>query len=412
MKFRSTRNDPEHVSLSEAIVRGLAPDGGLYVPVELPKLSPHAGSLTDVATQIFEAFGDEEDFDWRAIAESAFDFPTPIVSVGEQKVLELFHGPTAAFKDYGARFLARVLSAISETRGEDRTILVATSGDTGGAVASAFFRVPRIKVVVLYPDGRISELQETQLTCWGENVSAAAVRGTFDDCQRLVKEAFNSPGLRGAFGLSSANSINIGRLIPQMAYYGWASLELSNGQPVSFCIPTGNLGNALACVWAKHVGFPIGEIQLATNANHTLPDFFESGDYEGRPAIATHANAMDVGDPSNFERLVDLFPTVAEMEAFGLSATSVSDERIASQIQETFDGFGYLSCPHTACALHVANRGAVVVGTAHPAKFEDVIEPLVGSVPIPSSLEALLDLETERQVIDATLEAVESLLVD
>jgi threonine synthase len=362
-----------------------------------------------VAIQIFETFG-ESSHDWKSIAHDAFNFPTPIVDVGDHKILELFHGPTAAFKDYGARFLARVLSAISAREQVERTILVATSGDTGGAVASAFFGVPNIRVVILYPKGRISDRQETQLNCWGENVTSTAVLGTFDDCQRMVKAAFSDRELRATHGLSSANSINVGRLIPQMSYYGWSSLALSTGEPVDYCIPTGNLGNALASVWAKRVGFPIGSIQLATNANPTLVEFFDSGEYAGRDAIATHANAMDVGDPSNFERLHDLLPDRDAMLAFGLSVASVTDETIERQIRSTYEKSGYVLDPHTACAVSVAKPGAVVAATADPAKFEQVVEPIVGPIEMPPQLAALMQRKTRYQEIAPTLDALHAVL--
>ena len=275
-----------------------------------------------------------------AVASEAFNFPAPLVPLtddGRLAVLELFHGPTAAFKDFGARFLAACFARLRRGAAQPLTILVATSGDTGGAVAAAFHERPGITVAVLFPKGLVSPTQERQLTCWGGNVRSLAVRGTFDDCQRLVKQAFVDPQLRARGALSSANSINLGRLLPQVVYYAATSLEVwrAHGERSSFVVPSGNLGNALACLWARELGLPIAEVVLAHNANRTVPDYLESGQWRPRASVATLASAMDVGDPSNMERLRTLFPELAALRA-AVSAVSVDDEAIRARIRSGF----------------------------------------------------------------------------
>ncbi len=430
MRYKSTR-DPSHaVGLGEAIARGLAPDGGLYVPEALPALdvSGFAGSasLADLASQMLRPFaeGDVMAGLLPAATGDAFNFPVPLVELrgaqGPLSVLELFHGPTAAFKDFGARFLAASLERIPRPDSRRLTILVATSGDTGGAVASAFHGRPWVDVVVLYPRGLVSARQEKQLACWGGNVRTLAVNGTFDDCQRMVKEAFVDPALAAGMQLSSANSINVGRLLPQMIYYARASIELSrqDGRPPNFIIPTGNLGNALACVWARECGLPIGDIVLASNANATVPDFLQTGEWRPRASVATLASAMDVGNPSNMERLRWLFPGWQDLSG-RLSARPVSDDQIRATIQRDYAAFGHAWCPHTATAACVyrglePRRHAerwVLVATAHPAKFNDIVEPLIGTtVPVPPALAALLELPSVQTEVEPRLEDLRHVL--
>src|SRR6185437_4967408 len=309
MRFARTRNHAEQVTLSAALERGLAADGGLYMPTEWPQLAPSADpqDLPALALQLLQPFaaGDVLQHELPAIVREAFNFPAPLTGVAPgtpisretTNVLELFHGPTAAFKDFGARFLAAALARLPRERALQ--ILVATSGDTGGAVAAAFHRRERVEVAVLFPQGLVSPTQERQLTCWDANVRSFAVRGRFDDCQRLVKQAFADTELRERFQLSSANSINLGRLLPQMVYYWSASLTVQRrfGLPACFAIPSGNLGNATACVWARRLGAPIGTILLAHNANSTVPDYLRDGIFTPRPSIATLSSAMDVGNP-------------------------------------------------------------------------------------------------------------------
>ena len=321
-----------------------------------------------------------------AISADAFNFPAPLVPLGTSgrlSVLELFHGPTAAFKDFGARFLAASMSRVRQPDDRPLTILVATSGDTGGAVAAAFHGRPGIEVGVLFPQGLVSPTQERQLTCWGGNVKSFAVRGTFDDCQRMVKEAFLDAELRRDTELSSANSINLGRLLPQAVYYAATSLAIwrQYGEPASYIIPSGNLGNAAACIWARKVGLPIGEIVLAHNVNRTVPDYLESGEWKPRPSVPTLASAMDVGNPSNMERLRALFPELRDMRGAVSAFTVTDDAQSAPASRAGFQDYSARSGARTrpppprltsgpAAGRSAADTGRwVLVSTAHPAKF-------------------------------------------
>lgn len=430
MQYQSTRDAAHRVGLSEAIARGLAPDGGLYVPIELPRLElaefDGARTLQEVAAVLLRPFadGDALAVQLEAIVRDAFTFAAPIIDVTRANealsVLELFHGPTAAFKDFGARFLAATLERIPRHDSRRLTILVATSGDTGGAVAAAFYRRPWVDVVVLYPRGLVSARQEKQLACWGENVRTLSVEGTFDDCQRVVKEAFVDPALGRALLLSSANSINVGRLLPQMAYYAHASLELyrRDGRKPNFIVPSGNLGNVAACLWARRIGLPIGAVELATNANVTVPDFLRTGDWHPRPSLATLASAMDVGNPSNMERLRWLFGDVAGLRG-QFTAAAVTDDEIRAAIRRDYADWGQTWCPHTATAAHLYRQLSpeqrrerwVLVATAHPAKFNDVVEPLIGTtVPVPPALAELLSLPSRQQRVEPTLAALRAVL--
>jgi threonine synthase len=434
MEFTSTRDAAHTAGFAAALLQGLAPDGGLYVPRTWPGLDPETfgkeDDLPGVATHLLTPFaeGDPLAASLPAITHDAFNFPAPLVPLGADgrlSVLELFHGPTAAFKDFGARFLAACMSRLRKPDQRPLTILVATSGDTGGAVAAAFHGRPGIEVAVLFPKGLVSPTQERQLTCWGGNVKSFAVRGTFDDCQRLVKQAFLDSELRQQTELSSANSINLGRLLPQAVYYAATSLAIwrKYGERASFVIPSGNLGNAAACTWARKVGLPIGEIVLAHNANRTVPDYLESGDWKPRPSVATLASAMDVGNPSNMERLRALFPELPDLRA-AVSAFTVTDAAIRARIRAGFDEFGQVWCPHTATAaetfelLNAARQGVprkqgrwVLVGTAHPAKFREIVEPLIGrAIPVPETLAKLFARPTECTEIDADLSALRAAL--
>jgi threonine synthase len=433
MQFRSTRGAAERIDFSTALLRGLAPDGGLYVPLEWPRFSLEdfegATSLAQVGERLLAPFvaGDRLQASIAEIVRDAFDFPATLreirgTSGGETLlVLELFHGPTAAFKDFGARFLAACFQRLRDLSAPTLNILVATSGDTGGAVAAAFHRRPGMAVTVLFPKGLVSPTQQRQLTCWGDNVHSFAVRGTFDDCQRMVKEAFVDERLRAHQQLSSANSINLGRLLPQAVYYAATSLAFrrEHGTPLSFIIPSGNLGNAVACIWARQMGLPIGEIVLAHNANRTVPDYLGSGEWRPRSSAATLASAMDVGNPSNMERLQDLFPELDDLRA-AVSASSVDDAAIAHRVREDFARFNEIWCPHTAVGTEVwarlpAERRAThpwcVVATASPAKFPEIVEPLIhGKVPVPTSLAELLGRPSQFGEIDASLEALRTAL--
>ena len=431
MHFRSTRHPELRAGFAAALSQGLAPDGGLYVPEEWPHLAPavFAGSedLVSVGTRLLEPFahGDVLGPSLPDILGEAFDFPAPVVELPRERlaVLELFHGPTAAFKDFGARFLAACFSRLSPARPRPLTILVATSGDTGGAVAAAFHGRPGIEVVVLFPKGLVSPTQQQQLTCWGGNVRSFAVHGTFDDCQRLVKEAFMDPGLREERELSSANSINLGRLLPQAVYYAASSLAIwrRHGEPASFIIPSGNLGNSVACIWARQMGLPIADVVLAHNANRTVPDFLATGEWRPRPSVATLASAMDVGNPSNMERLRALYPQLDEIRS-AVSACTVDDEAIRARIRAGYRELKQIWCPHTATAAEAYERLPqerrragrwVLVSTAHPAKFREIIEPLIGrEIPVPESLARLFARPTRYQELDADLGSLRDALQD
>ena len=404
MRFVSTRGKAAPATLSEALAAGLAPDGGLYVPEKLPQLSladfDGKTTLPEIAATLIRPFfeGDALAPQLSAICAEAFNFPAPLRDLGDGTfLLELFHGPTAAFKDFGARFLAACLQRLRTDSHTPLTIVVATSGDTGAAVGGAFHGMPNLRVVILYPDGRVSPRQAHQLGAFGDNVRALRVAGSFDDCQALVKRALNDADLQAAVPLSSANSISLGRLLPQMSYYAKAALDhfRAHGEKLNFAIPTGNLGNALACILARRMGLPIGEILLATNANDVLPVFFDGGDYTPQASIATLANAMDVGAPSNFERLRWLVPNDDQLrESF--RAISVGDAEIQATIQDVWDRHLFAICPHTATAVFALDSLALdgswaVAATAHPAKFESIVEPLVGAhvVPPPALAELL-----------------------
>ncbi len=408
MKFHSTRGDAIEASLSEAIAAGLAADGGLYVPHTVPRpgIGEFAASaaLPATAARLLAPFfaGDALSSGLDAICNEAFTFPAPMreLATPNDQVLELFHGPTAAFKDFGARFLAASMRRIPRDTSAPLTILVATSGDTGAAVGAAFAGLPGFRVVILYPDGRVSPRQAHQLGCFGGNVTTLRVAGSFDDCQHMVKQAFADNELRARVPLSSANSISLGRLLPQMAYYAHAALShwRRRNALLNFVVPTGNLGNAFAGVLARALGFPIGQIVLACNANRVLPDFFAGADYAPQASIATLANAMDVGSPSNFERLRWFYPDPAALRR-EFRAFSVGDEEIRATIRHHHERFGDIYCPHTATAVHVLQHLRVTgqdgdwaaVATAHPAKFDSVIEALIGQqVEVPDALAALL----------------------
>jgi threonine synthase len=407
MNFISTRDTAPIATLSHAIAAGLAPGGGLYVPEAMPaarELKPEA-DLAGTAAQLLAPFfaGDGLESELPDICREAFDFPAPLLPLATSgdHVLELFHGPTAAFKDFGARFLAACLARLRGTGQRPLTILVATSGDTGAAVAAAFHRQPGLRVVVLYPDGRVSPRQAHQLGCFGDNVQALRVGGSFDDCQALVKQALADESLQAEVPLSSANSISLGRLLPQMGYYAHAALQYhaGTGERLDLVVPTGNLGNATAAIMARALGVPLGRIVLATNANDVLPRFFSGAAYRPAASVATVANAMDVGAPSNFERLRWLHGNDDAALRAAFSAVSVDDAQIAEVIRHRYREHGEVFCPHTATAVKAlqdlraaGERGKwAVAATAHPAKFEAVVEPLLGRpLEVPPSLAALL----------------------
>lgn len=429
MKFLSTRGGQRSVSLSQAIEQGIARDGGLFMPESIPAVSSVARPLaasegklvfSDVAREVIAPYaaGDGLGSAIPQLCATALDFPVPLRWIDEHTgVLELFHGPTAAFKDAGARFLAACLEQLKTPGAHRRTVLVATSGDTGGAVASAFYQRDDARVVILYPDGGVSPEQEHQLTCWGGNVQAFAVQGSFDDCQRLVKAAFADDNLRASCRLTSANSINIGRLLPQIAYYAYASLVYvaQRNDVARFVVPSGNAGNVVACLMAKRMGYPIGKVCIASNANKPLLDFLSSGTSAARPSIATLANAMDVGSPSNLERLRVLYPDIERLQG-EVCAFSCDDAHIVEQITSLAACTDYIVCPHTACGIYArkqlqSNEDWIVAATAHPAKFSSVVEPLLGhQIEKPEALLGIAARQSNKTTMQSDLVELQHIL--
>ena len=423
MRYYSTRNKNEPVGFAKAALTGLAPDGGLYIPGDIPELgnavkaSLGAMEYTAVALETIKPWV-IEDIPSGVLEDmviSAYPFDAPVVKAAGRYVLELFHGPTAAFKDFGARFMARAFSYLR--RGEDKplTILTATSGDTGGAVADGFCGIDGISVIVLYPKGRISPLQEKQIAGHGKNIKALAVEGSFDDCQRLVKQAFKDQDLNKRLNLGSANSINVSRLIPQIAYYVAGSGHVPE-KPV-FSVPSGNFGNLTAGLYAWKMGAPISRFIAATNINKTIPDYLETGKYQERLSRATLSNAMDVGAPSNFERIAAHFSWENLKDlVFGIH---VNDEETRETIAEVYKK-GYCLDPHSAVGWKAAERleqkgaldkdKATVVCTAHPAKFAETLEELDIQAPLPASLEKVMERRVESITIKAEFEALKEQL--
>lgn len=412
MRLYSTKNKSKFVSLQEAVFKGLPEDNGLYMPERLPLLpEDFLRNLKnysfqeigfEICNQLFEGAIPESNL--RSIIENAVSFPAPVVKLDEEIfILELFHGPSLAFKDFGARFMAQLMSYFN--RGNDRqlVILVATSGDTGGAVAAGFYKTPGIEVVVLYPSGKVSHLQEKQLTTLGENVTAIEVAGTFDDCQALVKEAFLDAELTQKIRLSSANSINIARLIPQSFYYFEAYKQLEDdGRSVVFCVPSGNFGNLTAGFFAKKMGLPVHQFIAATNLNDVVPEYLETGVFVPRPSIPTLSNAMDVGNPSNFARMMDLYSSTWNILKAEIKGYAFDDEQTKSAVKEVFERFGYVIDPHGAVGYlalkeyQEANPGyiGIILETAHPSKFlPDVEAILERTVDVPERLAVLADKE-------------------
>ena len=411
MKFYSTNNQNLTVGLEDAVRQGLPDDGGLFMPVEIPRLPEgfidklSSFELPEIGFEILRPFVDEAlpDEVLKKICTDAFSFPAPLVELKENFYsLELYHGPTLAFKDFGARFMARILGYLNASNNGRNTILVATSGDTGSAVADGFYEVENIDVVILYPRGKVSDLQEKQMTTLGSNIHAIAIDGNFDDCQQLVKTAFLDKKLSEKFGLTSANSINIARLLPQMLYYFYAYGQLAGkNKPVVFSVPSGNYGNLTAGVIAKRMGLPINHFIAAANANDIVPHYLKTGNFEPKPSIETISNAMDVGNPSNFVRLQALFHnSLAEFKA-EISGNSYSDMQTRESIKQAYQDFGYVADPHGAIGYqalreYIDEHDAVGVflETAHPIKFNQEVTPIIGhEIPMPESLGTILNAE-------------------
>lgn len=400
MRYRSTSGKAPLTSLRGAVLRGMAPDGGLYMPAEIARRSPQeleefrSLPFTEVCFRVVKPFATPdvpEEILWQIVSE-AMNFPVQLVSLSPGlHILELFHGPTLAFKDFGARFMARLMGYF--VRGEDRqlTVLVATSGDTGSAVAHGFLGVPGIRVVILYPSKRISEAQEKQFTTLGENITALEVSGTFDDCQRLVKQAFADEALNKRAFLTSANSINVGRLLPQMFYHVAAYRQLPVAStPLVVAVPSGNFGNLTAGLFAKRIGLPVARFVAATNANDVVPQYLLNGKYEPRPAQQTYSNAMDVGNPNNFPRLLDLCRGRLEYVRREIWGHGASDQETLAEMKMVWERYRYIADPHTAVGLlgweaykkqHAEPAQGLVLATAHAAKFAEVVEKSIGMAP-------------------------------
>ncbi len=411
MQYYSTSGNAPKASLQEVVVKGLAPDKGLYMPERIPTI-PKAFfnnigemSLQDIAFVVANTlFGDDiESETLKNIVNDTLNFDIPLVHVADNKYsLELFHGPTLAFKDVGARFMARLLGYFNKKNGtKDVNVLVATSGDTGSAVANGFLGVPGVKVFVLYPKGKVSKIQEAQFTTLGKNITALEISGTFDDCQALVKNAFMDAELNEKLQLTSANSINVARFLPQMFYYFYAYAQLAKMgkslDDIVVSVPSGNFGNITAGLIGKRMGLPIKRFIAANNRNDIFYQYLLSGEYNPRPSIATIANAMDVGAPSNFARILDLYGNSHEAISKEISGCTYTDEQIAETLKETYNVTGYLLDPHGAVGYRSLLEGlkeneiGVFLETAHPAKFKDTVEKIVeDDVEIPLKLAAFM----------------------
>lgn len=423
MELYSTNHQSPNVGVEEAVFRGLPPDNGLYMPTQIAKLPQsfwdniHNLSFQDIAFEVTNALLGEDipADDLRRIVESAINFEAPLVEI-EQNVycLELFHGPSMAFKDFGARFMAALMSYFLQKSQKQIHILVATSGDTGGAVAQGFYKTPNIDVTILYPSGKVSDIQEKQLTTLGENVRALEINGTFDDCQKLVKQAFLDKELTDRFFLASANSINIARLIPQSFYYVNAYAQLKKkgiDLPIVFSVPSGNFGNLSAGIIGMKMGMPVEQLVAATNANNVVPEYLKSGIYKAiSPSLSTISNAMDVGNPSNFPRMQALFDNDIEKMRESLTGYFYNDEVTKVAMKDVFDRTEYVMCPHTAVAYlglkeylsEQSNPSAgIFLSTAHYAKFLDITEETVGKQPIPERLSDLLSKEKQATSMSA-----------
>ena len=429
MRFYSTKNKNRFYSLKDAVLLGLPEDNGLFMPEFIPVLddafinSLQGMSLVDIAAAVSKAWF-AEDIPSAVLEElvmDAFNFDTPLVQVDEQTwVEELFYGPTLAFKDVGARFMARLMSWLVRDSNKKLTILVATSGDTGSAVASGFFGLENIEVIILYPSGKVSPSQEKQLTTWGGNITALEVGGTFDDCQRMVKEAFLDHDLRSSYQLTSANSINISRLVPQSFYYFRACALLPEGAaPPCFIIPSGNFGNLTAGSLAKRMGLPVSRFIAATNANDVVPSYLSSGVFEPRPSVATISNAMDVGNPSNFWRMTALFGESLDAMKEEVIGFKAGEEETRRAMKACYTQSGYVLEPHGTVGYHAwhalrhnIKAPGVILETAHPSKFPDVVNETLGITPeIPERLAGIFTKEKKSINISLDFAALKAYLM-
>ncbi|MCF7805280.1 MAG: threonine synthase [Candidatus Marinimicrobia bacterium] len=431
MQLYSTENRHTAVSLRTAVLEGMPSDGGLYMPAAVPELSPdffqQLGSLSfqDISYRIASEYFQDEipDQALHSLVNDAVNFDAPVVHIHDNiHTLELFHGPTLAFKDFGARFMARVMSWFIRNEDTEVTILVATSGDTGSAVAHGFLGVPGIRVVILYPGGKVSKIQEQQFTTLGQNITALEIDGNFDDCQRLVKAAFVDPALNESLELTSANSINIARLIPQSFYYvhGYAQICEPGDQPV-ISVPSGNYGNLTAGLLAKRMGLPVHRFIAASNVNDVVPAYLDTGSFDPRASVETISNAMDVGNPSNFARMLDLYDHDPEKMRDDIVGMRFIDDETRQAIQGVYNSTGYLMDPHGAVgylalknyteSLRISSP-AMFLETAHPAKFLETVEPLIEmDIPVPARLQEALEKEKKSIPLSASLDDLREFLM-
>ena len=434
MKLYSTNNPNHQVSFKEAVFNSMPQDLGLYMPVSIPRLDDNflnnLGSykLPEIAFHIAKNIlsGAIPENDLKGIIEDAINFDAPVVELEENVyVLELFHGPSLAFKDFGARFMSRVMSYFLEQGEKMLDILVATSGDTGGAVALGFLGVPNTRVTILYPKGKVSGIQELQLTTNGQNIRAVEVDGTFDDCQAFVKQAFTDAELNKEFRLTSANSINIARLIPQTFYYfnAYAQLLREGRKKVVFSVPSGNFGNLGAGILAWKMGLPVEHFIAATNANDTVPEFLKSGVYQPKPSVQTISNAMDVGNPNNWVRIQAMFKNNPEELASLVTGFSYDDEETLNAIEKVYSIYKYVVCPHTAIAWQAlkdwqqdqptGEAAGVFLSTAHPCKFPDVLpEHIAAEIVIPAQVKELEGKSSHATSLGKDFEGFKSYLLD
>lgn len=432
MKFISTNQKSPEVLFLEAMRNGLAPDGGLYMPAEVPELPQafwrtlNGFDFSEIAFQMAKPYLKDElsDSELRRVISEAFQFPLSVNALQDDiHILELFHGPTLAFKDFGARFMARLFSKKAQKEQQEVTILVATSGDTGSAVAQGFYKVPGVIVCLLYPKGKVSPLQEKQMTTLGENIIAVEVDGVFDDCQRLVKSAFLDEELNKKMQLSSANSINIARLLPQSFYYAYAvSVLIKDGYntPV-FSVPSGNFGNLTGGLLAMKMGLPVKQFIAATNVNDVVPEYLSGADFTPRSSKQTISNAMDVGDPSNFARIRHLFNQSDADIRKTITGLSYTDSETLETIKRVNDEQDYLMCPHTAIGYRAAldfkkrkniDTPVIVLATAHPVKFRDVIEPEINQeIDVPARLRIWLQKEKKSTAIGSDFDGFKEFLM-
>lgn len=444
MLYRSTNKKISGKNFKDILFEGLASDGGLYMPESFPVIDSNflkelsKKSFTEIALEISKLFVDDiPELELKKIVKDAFSkevfpvegegsrpelaegFPTPLVKIGDKLyVEELWHGPTLAFKDFGARFMSRAMGYFLQKSGRELKIIVATSGDTGSAVAAGFYNVPNIKVYILYPSGKVSYLQEKQLTTFGGNITAIEVKGAFDDCQKLAKGILADKELNGNGEFSSANSINFGRLLPQMFYYffGYGQLIKQGKNDIVFCVPSGNFGDLTAGLMSKKIGLPIAGFIAATNINDVVPEYLHTGVYRPRSSQKTMSNSMDVGDPSNFARMLDLYQNNAKLMVKDIIGISVGEEETAETIKSVYKESGYLLDTHSAVAVKAAKKSGIEspiisLSTAHPVKFKDSIESIIGrEIEIPDRLKETMAKEKKSIVIENNLEELKKVL--